>query len=118
MRRRSRGDRKSTRLHSFPPRRSSDRACGDRGHARGGTVERPRGPLLRQGMGRVVDRLCGGAVEEIGRAHVYTLSLHDALPIELAVIGVTLGVGLLSGLAALYFGKAWGGSWTDYAAAK
>jgi hypothetical protein len=34
-----------------------------------------------------------------------------------AVILVTLAVGVLSGLAVLYFEKAWGGSWTDYAAA-
>lgn len=34
-----------------------------------------------------------------------------------AVILVTLAVGVLSGLAVLYFDKAWGGSWTDYVAA-
>jgi hypothetical protein len=34
-----------------------------------------------------------------------------------ALILVTLAVGVLSGLAALYVGKAWGASWTDYAAA-
>ena len=34
-----------------------------------------------------------------------------------AVILVTLAVGVLSGLAVLYVDKAWGGSWTDYAAA-
>jgi hypothetical protein len=43
---------------------------------------------------------------------------HGTAPAaEAALILLTLFVGVVSGLAVLYVGKAWGGSWTDYAAA-
>ncbi|HXS34335.1 MAG TPA: hypothetical protein VN758_11245 [Solirubrobacterales bacterium] len=53
-------------------------------------------------LARRTTRLLSGATYPVG---------------ESAVILVTLAVGVLSGLAVLYTGKAWGGSWTDYAAA-
>jgi hypothetical protein len=75
----------------------------------------------REGMRtQTVDTAADLVTLPLGLFRRATSLFGDSGPLPLghsAVFLVTLVVGVLSGLGLLYFGKAWGGSWTDFAAA-